>query len=104
MYTVAGSSCCYTAPLSCYRYGDLRLLSVPELRRLMPMTMPELERHITDSCLGAAETLLNHWLPEAANLVDGHRDLIEECMPSDNVVCYSLLLKCVLDFSLIIEY
>ena len=69
----------------------------------MPMTMPELERHITESCRGAAETLLNHWLPEAANLVDEHRDLIEECMPSDNVVRYVNSLLFGLDFSLIID-
>ena len=57
-----------------------------ELRHLMPMTMPELERHITESCRSATDILLQNWLPESAVLVDQHRDLIENCMPSDDVV------------------
>ena len=78
--------CSLSQSYDCCRYGDIRLLSVSKLRRLMPMTMPELEQHITESCRSAADTLLQNWLPESAVLVDEHRDLIEDCMPADNVV------------------
>ena len=73
------------------RYGDFRLIDIPSLREIMPVTMEDFIEHVKASSKKGAETLRTQWLTECCDIIDEQRDNIEELMPSDDPVGFTLL-------------
>ena len=67
------------------RYGDFRLINIPHLREVMPLTMENFYKNIKQSSKAAAEQLRYQWLPEVCEIVDSHRETVEQWMPQDSV-------------------
>ena len=68
------------------RYGDFRLTDIPELRKIMPVTMEDFIEHVKESSKKGAEILRTQWVNECCDIIDEHRDNIEDLMPADNPV------------------
>ncbi|XP_062599902.1 dynein axonemal heavy chain 3-like [Saccostrea cucullata] len=66
------------------KYGDFRLIDIPHLREVMPLTMVNFYKNVKQSSLAAAERLRYEWLPEVCEIVDSHRDTVEDWMPQDS--------------------
>lgn len=71
--------------LICCRYGEFRLIDIPHLREVMPLTMENFYKNIKQSSKAASEKLRYQWLPEVCEIVDNHRETVEEWMPQDSV-------------------
>ncbi|XP_059151071.1 dynein axonemal heavy chain 3-like [Physella acuta] len=65
------------------RYKTLRLVDIPGLRAIMPVTMETFLKHVQDSSKAAAAVLENVWLNECCELIDQLRDEVEAWMPAD---------------------
>ena len=68
------------------RYGDFRLIDIPGLRAIMPVTMETFLEHVSASSKQAAQVLRTQWLPECCRIVDDQRDEVEKWMPEDDSV------------------
>lgn len=73
----------------CCRYGEFRLIDIPHLREVMPLTMENFYKNIKQSSKAASEKLRYQWLPEVCEIVDNHRETVEEWMPQDSVSHHS---------------
>ncbi|XP_065937642.1 dynein axonemal heavy chain 3 isoform X7 [Magallana gigas] len=67
------------------KYGEFRLIDIPHLREVMPLTMENFYKNIKQSSKAASEKLRYQWLPEVCEIVDNHRETVEEWMPQDSV-------------------
>ena len=63
------------------RYGGLRLIDIPHLRSVMPLTMEAVRESVVETSKKGADLLLNEWIPECCDIVDEKRDLVEGWMP-----------------------
>ena len=68
------------------RYGNFRLIDIPGLKRIMPVTMATFMKHVADSSLKGARLLTEHWLKECCSIIDDRREDIEYLMPLDDQV------------------
>lgn len=75
-----------------FRYGSFRLIDIPGLREVMPITMEEFLKHVEKSTKAGVEKLRFDWLPECCAIVDMKREEVEKWMPQDNDVSHAYLL------------
>ena len=75
------------------RYKDLRLIDIPGLKALMPITMETFLKHVQDSSKAGAGVLENVWLADCCNLIDQFRDEVEAWMPPDAVYLKKILFQ-----------
>ena len=68
------------------RYKDFRLIDIPKLREVMPVTMEDFTEHVKESSKKGAEILRTQWVNECCDIIDEHRDNIEDLMPGDDPV------------------
>ncbi|XP_052058680.1 dynein axonemal heavy chain 3-like isoform X1 [Mytilus californianus] len=66
------------------KYGDFRLIDIPDLRKKMPVTMEVFYKHVKTSSEHGAMRLEEEWLRECCDSIDTLRDSIEDWMPQDN--------------------
>ncbi|XP_069141245.1 dynein axonemal heavy chain 3-like isoform X4 [Argopecten irradians] len=66
------------------KYGSFRLIDLPGLRKIMPVTMETFLKHVQNSSTSGATLLRNQWLQECCDLVDSQRDEVERWMPQDD--------------------
>lgn len=69
-----------------FSFGSFRLIDIPGLRDIMPVTMETLVQHVTDSSEAGAQQLRDEWIPECCRIVDELRDEVEAWMPMDDNV------------------
>ena len=69
-----------------YRYGTFRLIDLPGLKKIMPVTMENFLEHVEKSTTKGVNTLRYDWLPECCAIIDMRRDDVEKWMPEDNEV------------------
>ena len=67
------------------------MIDIPNLREIMPVTMEDFIEHVKASSKKGAEILKTQWLTECCDIIDEQRDNIEELMPSDDPVGFTLL-------------
>ena len=79
----------FTCPFS-FRYGKFRLIDIPGLRDIMPVTMETFIDHVKASSKKAAEILNTQWVAECCAIIDDRRDMIEGIMPTDDQVLHSI--------------
>ena len=87
------SSCLYISWFSChfsFRYGRFRLIDIPGLRDIMPVTMETFIDHVKASSKKGAEILSTQWVAECCAIIDDRRDMIEGIMPSDDQVMHCI--------------
>ncbi|XP_076448252.1 dynein axonemal heavy chain 3-like [Babylonia areolata] len=60
-----------------YKYGSFRLIDIPGLRQVMPVTMETFLKHVQDSSRAGARRLAKEWMSECSDIVDSYRDSIE---------------------------
>ena len=78
---------CVSNKLLCFvRYGPLRLIDIPHLRTVMPLTMEQVAASVRETSARAAKTLEDDWIQECCQIVDDNRDVIEKWMSSDDMV------------------
>ncbi|KAK7495478.1 hypothetical protein BaRGS_00013176, partial [Batillaria attramentaria] len=63
------------------KYGDFRLIDIPGLKEVMPVTMETFLKHVQESSRAAAKRLSRDWLAECCAIIDDHRDIVEMWMP-----------------------
>ncbi|XP_053376707.1 dynein axonemal heavy chain 3-like [Mercenaria mercenaria] len=68
------------------KYGDFRLIDIPGLLEIMPITMEDFLKHVQESTKAGVEKLRYDWLPECCAIVDMRREEVEQWMPQDNEV------------------
>ncbi len=76
-----------TMEYSCSRYDAVRLIDMPHLRQVMPVTMEDFTAHVTESSQSAARKLQTQWVKECCEIIDAQQDNIESLMPQDDEVC-----------------
>ena len=67
------------------------MIDIANLREIMPVTMEDFIEHVKASSKKGAEILKTQWLTECCDIIDEQRDNIEELMPSDDPVGFTLL-------------
>ena len=77
--------------MCCFRYGSFRLIDIPGLREIMPVTMEMFVDHVKQSSAAGAERLKKEWIPECCQIIDSKRDDIEAWMPMDDPVSITIL-------------
>ena len=65
------------------RYGALRLIDIPHLRTVMPLTMEDFMESVRKTSAEGAELLSDDWIAECCDIVDDNREAIEQWMPPD---------------------
>ena len=68
------------------RYGSLRLIDIPHLRTVMPLTMEDIRESVVETSKKGAELLNDQWVMECCDIVDDNRDAVEKWMPGDEEV------------------
>ena len=68
------------------RYGSLRLIDIPHLRSVMPLTMEAMTASVEATSARGAALLSGDWISECCDIVDDNRDAIESWMPPDDEV------------------
>ncbi|XP_055958183.1 dynein axonemal heavy chain 3 [Patella vulgata] len=66
------------------KYADFRLIDIPKLRQIMPITMEEFLKHVQTSSKEGARYLRKTWLNDCCDIVDELRDDVEAMMPKHN--------------------
>ena len=61
---------------------DVHLLSLS-----MPLTLPELQKQVEDSCAKSKEELAETWVFQCAKIIGDRRKSVEEMMPGSEVLC-----------------
>lgn len=64
----------------------MRLVNVPRLKAIMPLTLEQFVVEVEQSSSAAAEILKTQWLKECCTIVETEQDSIESLMPQDNEV------------------
>ncbi|XP_043943753.1 dynein axonemal heavy chain 3-like [Protopterus annectens] len=68
------------------KYKSFRLINLKELIRMLPLTLDQLVKHITDVTEKKAAQLQSQWLKECCSIINENRDSIESWMPQDDEV------------------
>ncbi|KAH3881436.1 hypothetical protein DPMN_005362, partial [Dreissena polymorpha] len=68
------------------KYGTFRLIDIPGLHAVMPVTMETFLQHVQRSTKVGVSHLENDWLPECCGIVDLRREEVEQWMPQDDEV------------------
>jgi len=68
------------------RYGSFRLIDIPGLRSIMPITMQQFVQHVTESTQRGVAHLRDDWLPESCAIMEVNREEVEKWMPQDDEV------------------
>ncbi|XP_064633532.1 dynein axonemal heavy chain 3-like isoform X2 [Lineus longissimus] len=63
------------------KYGEFRLIDIPNLKLVMPLTMELFLEHVQNSSRLASAILRTDWATECCNIIGEHRDDIEDWMP-----------------------
>ena len=67
-------------------YSSLRLLDVPSIYSLMPLTVDELKIEVTRASAEVVEILNHHWIEECAHIVRENKESVEAAAePEDEV-------------------
>ncbi|KAL4226016.1 hypothetical protein ACF0H5_014003 [Mactra antiquata] len=66
------------------KYGLFRLIDIPGLREVMPVTMEDFLKHVQKSTKAGVEKMRYEWLPECCAIVDMKREEVEKWMPQDD--------------------
>ncbi|XP_066284547.1 dynein axonemal heavy chain 3-like isoform X3 [Branchiostoma lanceolatum] len=66
-------------------YSTFRLIDIPGLQQVMPLTLEAFKEHVETSSKKGAELLQSRWLTQCAEVVTEHRDSLEASMPLDEV-------------------
>ena len=77
---------------SLVRYASFRLIDIPGLKQVIPITMEAFLDHVKASCKRGRQLLVDGWLAECATIVDEQREAIEEWMSLDEVSCTCLII------------
>ncbi|XP_077987554.1 dynein axonemal heavy chain 3-like isoform X2 [Glandiceps talaboti] len=67
------------------KYASFRLIDIPGLKSITPITIEEFHAHVKKSSAMGAKILKDEWLKECANIINDNRECIEEWMPKDEV-------------------
>ncbi|XP_071960977.1 dynein axonemal heavy chain 3-like [Antedon mediterranea] len=67
------------------KYIDFRLIDIPGLKSIQPITLEKFFEYVVESCRRGRQRLENEWLVECANIVGDQRANIEELMTEDEV-------------------
>ncbi|KAL3852322.1 hypothetical protein ACJMK2_015979 [Sinanodonta woodiana] len=67
-----------------YKYGKFRLIDIPGLRKVMPITMEKFTEHVQNSSKSGSQKLQHDWLAECCAVVEENQDEIEAWMQQDN--------------------
>eukprot|EP00795_Rhopilema_esculentum_P000293 gene293-9945_t len=62
-------------------YIDFRMIDVHLLSLSMPLTLPELQKQVEDSCAKSKEELAETWVFQCAKIIGDRRTSVEEMMP-----------------------
>ncbi|XP_052779096.1 dynein axonemal heavy chain 3-like isoform X2 [Mya arenaria] len=65
------------------KYGSFRLIDIPGLRSVMPITMQGFLSHVQESTMRGVTHLRDDWLPESCAIMDMRREEVELWMPHD---------------------
>ncbi|XP_038073730.1 dynein heavy chain 3, axonemal-like isoform X4 [Patiria miniata] len=68
------------------KYSSFRLIDIPGLKEVMPLTMDAFLAHVKASSLKGRQTLLNEWVLECSSIIRSNQDEIERWMPNDEDV------------------
>ena len=69
-----------------FRYGAFRLIDLPGLKKIMPVTMENFLEHVEKSTSDGVNKLRYDWLPECCAIIDMRRDDVEKWMPQEDEV------------------
>ncbi|CAH1783206.1 unnamed protein product, partial [Owenia fusiformis] len=69
------------------KYGTFRLIDIPGLKKIMPITMESFLEHVSNSSHHGAKILKEEWLVECCDIIDEWRDNLEEWMPNGDQQC-----------------
>ena len=69
-------------------YSSLRLLDVPHIYSLMPLTVDELEAEIKRSSSKVKHFLTTHWIEECSQIVRENRESVEAVVRNENEVIH----------------
>ena len=69
-----------------FRYGAFRLIDLPGLKKVMPVTMENFLEHVEKSTSDGVNKLRYDWLPECCAIIDMRRDDVEKWMPQEDEV------------------
>ncbi|KAK7101862.1 hypothetical protein V1264_020178 [Littorina saxatilis] len=64
-----------------FKYGKLRLIDIPGLKQIMPVTMETFLKHVQESSRAGARVLAKEWIQECCDIVDSRREEIESFTP-----------------------
>ena len=67
------------------RYGNFRLIDIPGLKEIMPVTMETFLKHVEESSQAGSCILAKEWMKECCDIVDSFRDAIESLTPRKSV-------------------
>ncbi|XP_033114673.1 dynein heavy chain 3, axonemal-like isoform X5 [Anneissia japonica] len=65
------------------KYINFRLIDIPGLKALQPITLEKFFDHVVESCHRGRQRLEREWLVECAEIVGDQRKNIEDLMPDD---------------------
>ncbi|XP_076804480.1 dynein axonemal heavy chain 3-like isoform X3 [Clavelina lepadiformis] len=68
------------------RYSTFRLLNIPNIYSLMPLTVEELKHAVERSSQEAAEILTSRWIEECAEIVREKKESVEAAVSEDDEV------------------
>lgn len=74
-------------------YASFRLVDIPRIFSLIPLTVHELRLEVERSSEEACNILTSHWIEECAEVVREHKDSIEANVNQSSEVGGSLLAK-----------
>ncbi|XP_064605237.1 dynein axonemal heavy chain 3-like isoform X2 [Liolophura sinensis] len=63
------------------KYGKFRLMDIPVLKDIMPVTMEAFLTNVQESSKAGAARLRSHWLQECIEIINCRRDDVEAWMP-----------------------